>query len=68
MDLTQNDDPRVEDLVQQILTKKDHYTHRIKDDRMENSITINPPAPETFFVSDFHNLFKYCSHNTPEKG
>ena len=39
MDLTQNDDPRVEDLVQQILTKKDHYTHRIKDDGMENSIT-----------------------------
>ena len=29
---------------------------------------INPPAPETFFVSDFHNLFKSCSHNTPEKG
>ena len=29
---------------------------------------VNPPAPETFFVSDFHNSFKCCSHGTPEKG
>ena len=33
---------------------------------MGETIVI-PPAPETFFVSDFHHSFKCCSHGTPEK-
>ena len=29
---------------------------------------FNPPKPETFFASDFHDFYKCCSHITPEQG
>ena len=28
---------------------------------------LNPPTPETFFASDFHNFFKCCSFEALEK-
>ena len=40
----------------------------IAEERDNLDRDLNPPAPETFFVSDFHNSINCCSHGTPEKG